>query len=183
MIREALKAFLKNGVNKPKVVVDELGVINGRAIADVVAIYEFSHCFEIKSDLDSLSRLKNQIESYNACFQKITVVTTDKHVDKIVDIIPEWWGVMIAREIGGRVAIKRVKRSLCNKDIRVESMFYTLWREELADIYSLEFLRSAPRRYSRERLVESVRGMSKKNAINYFNGCILKRNYKKSFTM
>ncbi|TON97226.1 hypothetical protein CGH46_25380, partial [Vibrio parahaemolyticus] len=71
---------------------EEIAVKRGLGIADVVANFRTPHCYEIKSDVDSLTRLKAQSEYFSDAFKKVTLVTTKKHVAKAELIVPEWWG-------------------------------------------------------------------------------------------
>ena len=45
--------------------------------------------FEIKSEFDSLLRLKDQTEEYLKYFDKVVVVGAKKHIEKIKNIVPE----------------------------------------------------------------------------------------------
>ncbi|WP_155763523.1 sce7726 family protein [Pantoea agglomerans] len=91
-IRETLVRSLINKKNRPQRIIHELSVSNGNAIADVVAIYRESHCFEIKGEGDKIERLKTQGKYYNAAFRKITLVTTEKHGRKALKHTPSFWG-------------------------------------------------------------------------------------------
>ena len=44
-IRKSLILKLKNQAVRPKAIIEELRVHNGKAIADVVALYAEAHCF------------------------------------------------------------------------------------------------------------------------------------------
>ena len=74
--------------------VDLATLVDGKIIA-----------YEIKSDADSLYRLSGQLEKYKQYFDKIIVVTTIKHIEKILTMIPnniEVWAV-----IEGKIKIKK----------------------------------------------------------------------------
>ncbi|MGV8927530.1 MAG: sce7726 family protein [Ewingella sp.] len=133
-IRTALVDFLENQRNKPRRVIHELSVSNGNAIADVVAIYNESHCFEIKGDGDKIERIKTQGIHYNLAFRKITVVTTAKYADKALEYAPFFWGIIIAKKYKENVNLKYLRKSLVNPFFDKKIALQTLWKEELIRI-------------------------------------------------
>src|SRR5690606_25523514 len=143
-IRTALKKRLFLARIKPLSILDELGVENGRAIADVVAVYKFCHCFEIKSELDSLNRLDRQTDFYNRTFEKVTLIVTEKHLEAAIEKIPEFWGVIVVRESGGRVIFRNFRKSGVNENIDPMAILSSLWKEELAQVYSEIYQRNPP---------------------------------------
>lgn len=96
-IRPALITHFQNKDYEPFEIMQELHVHRSRAIADVVTLKKESHCYEIKGDGDKVKRILEQGQFYEKSFRRITVVTTDKHLDKAVEIAPSFWGVMVAR--------------------------------------------------------------------------------------
>jgi hypothetical protein len=95
-IRTNLKEYLLNLLVKPRTIIDELHVHKGNAIADIVAVYKEPHCFEIKGETDNISRLKFQGKFYDLVFKKITLVTTQNHLQNAINTIPPHWGVLLA---------------------------------------------------------------------------------------
>ena len=63
----------------------------------MAAVNGVMHGFEIKSDIDSLARLPHQTELYSSVFDKITLVVGATHLYHAFNIIPDWWGVLVAR--------------------------------------------------------------------------------------
>ena len=59
-IREALLRKLAKQKVKPRAVLEELHVHNGRAIADVVTLHAEAHCYEIKGETDRIERILTQ---------------------------------------------------------------------------------------------------------------------------
>lgn len=136
-IRLALKKKLIAAKLEPSKIIDELAVKRGLAIADVVANYKIPHCFEIKSDVDSLSRLKKQSDIFSEVFPKVTLVTTSKHLSKALAIIPDWWGVIIAQEKGEKVLLKYYRKSLLNKQNTTKNLLTILWNSELKSVLTI----------------------------------------------
>lgn len=79
-------------------VVDELGLMNGKCRADIAVINGTLMGYEIKSDRDSLRRFEQQIERYSAVFDRATAIVGQRHLRAAIDIAPPWWGVIVAIE-------------------------------------------------------------------------------------
>ncbi|EIQ9109392.1 sce7726 family protein, partial [Escherichia coli] len=90
-IRYGLVEMLLSRKQKPARIIHELPIDNGNAIADVVAVYKQLHCYEIKGDGDKVERLQSQGFFYNQTFPKITLVTTEKHLIRALNITPSFW--------------------------------------------------------------------------------------------
>ncbi|MEN8170583.1 MAG: sce7726 family protein [Pseudomonadota bacterium] len=95
-IKQALESYLYSPQSgeKEQLFLDELRLCGGAARADLVNV-EAMHCYEIKSEKDSLKRLVNQGSRYIRVFDKITLVTAETHLDLALKIIPSWWGVIL----------------------------------------------------------------------------------------
>jgi hypothetical protein len=50
--------------------------------------------FEIKSERDSLARLRSQIPNYARCFDSLTLVAPARHLNHAREMLPNWWGLM-----------------------------------------------------------------------------------------
>lgn len=61
--------------------------------ADVVVIDRRLHCYEIKSDADSLDRLKRQVRIYTPVMDRLSVVVTPRHMRGAKRRLPTHWGV------------------------------------------------------------------------------------------
>lgn len=157
-IRAALKEKLCDQSIKPRAIVDELRVHNGNAIADVVALYSEAHCFEIKGYNDKIERVLRQGSYYNTAFRKITLVTTENHLNKALEIIPSHWGVIIAYSSSGKVRLKHVRRSNSNPFFDKELALLTLWKSEMLDILNENKYKKKPR----ELLAKLISGSKRK---------------------
>lgn len=133
-IRKFLITRLASLSNKPKAIIEELRVHNGNAIADVVAVHKYAHCYEIKGDTDAVRRILVQCQFYDLAFRRITLVTTDRHLDNALRLAPAHWGIMVASPLKDNVAIRYVRRASRNPlyDTRVALM--TLWKSELLEV-------------------------------------------------
>lgn len=154
-IREALKKYLLNKATPPQIVVDELSVHNGNAIADLVALDKYAHCFEIKSDRDTLSRLSRQISFYDYTFKKNTLVTTEKYLSKAELLIPDYWGILLAKRTG-IVKIVNYRNARINRNWDAEKALLTLWKSELLEVDSRLSNGRSPKSSSRAQLAKKI---------------------------
>lgn len=77
-------------------IVQEMGVWGDSARIDVAVINGEMVGYELKSDRDTLERLPRQADIYSRVFDRLHLVVGQRHADKAVQLIPEWWGVVVA---------------------------------------------------------------------------------------
>ncbi|WP_019948675.1 sce7726 family protein [Hymenobacter aerophilus] len=93
-IRPLLYPLLAGGV-----FIDELPT--GTTRADVVHITEqFMHGYELKGDADTLQRVPRQLPCYSQAYDFVTFVVTEKHLARLLPLLPEWVGVLVASPAG-----------------------------------------------------------------------------------
>ena len=128
---------------------DELGVCEGRARVDMAVVNGTLAGFEIKSDEDTLVRLPRQVEAYERVFDFTTLVVGTKHADRAVDLLPSTWGVLCAVEDEREVALEPRRSAERNNNVDPFCVAQLLWRDEalaLLERHGLERgLRSKPR--------------------------------------
>ncbi|MDI9412905.1 MAG: sce7726 family protein [Bacillota bacterium] len=112
-------------------IVHELDVCGGVSRVDLAVINGKLHGFEIKSERDNLERLPLQMENYNHIFNTMTIVTTHKHIDGVMNIIPDWWGVVIAEDLDNDVSLYVEHKPSFNPNVDGFRLAQLLWREEL----------------------------------------------------
>jgi len=62
-------------------------------------------------------------------------VAGDRHIDKIKNSVPEWWGVIISsRGPKGAINFNMTRRAQVNKSIDPVSVARLLWRNEAVEI-------------------------------------------------
>ena len=95
-IRALLYPLLCGGVH-----IDELPT--GSTRADVVHITEhFMHGYEVKGDGDTLQRVANQLRCYGEVYDFVTFVITEKHLPRLLPLLPTWVGIQVATAGGLR---------------------------------------------------------------------------------
>lgn len=120
---------------KDTLVIDELGLNHGKCRADIAVVNGHLIGYEIKSNNDSLRRLKGQVEYYNTVFDKISVIVGDRHINSIQSHIPKWWGVIVSvKGPRGAVNFDLIRKAKTNKSIDQISIARLLWRDEVIEI-------------------------------------------------
>lgn len=117
-------------INENYRIVDEMHICSGDNVADIAILDKELHVFEIKSDHDNLKRLPEQIKSYYKVFDYITVVTTEKFIDKISVIIPESCGIWIIKSDDDIITNKIIRDSTKNIHKDSYSIAQLLWKDE-----------------------------------------------------
>jgi len=81
------KSFLRNQY----IAAFEVRALNSRA--DFLVINGDTKCFEVKSKIDTLNRLKKQSQDYSDVFEFNSVVIDEKHLCLVEKIIPPYYGI------------------------------------------------------------------------------------------
>lgn len=85
-----------------------------QSIADVVVVNGETVAYEIKTELDNFDRLKGQLDSYSAVFDKVNVVTHEGAVKSLMKRIEGYVGIIIL-DSAGHMQIKREAKSCINQ--------------------------------------------------------------------
>ena len=151
------KKLRQQHAQKNTLVIDELGLNHGKCRADIAVVNGHFVGYEIKSNNDSLRRLNEQVKSYNAVFDKISIVVGDRHINSIQNYIPQWWGVIVSiRGPRGAVNFDIIREARTNKNIDPISIARLLWRNEAEEILRQKNLSPRILRRPRETLYEHL---------------------------
>jgi len=122
-------------------IISELDICYGDARIDLAVINSIITGYEIKSDSDTLQRLPKQIELYSKVFDKVNIVSGKVYIDKILNLVPEWWGVIeIISDNIGITGYNAIRQPALNKSIDAYSLSQLLWKSEALELlgrYSL----------------------------------------------
>lgn len=100
----------------------------GESKADSVILNGISTCYEIKSEYDSLNRLEVQLASYLKIFDKVNVVTTEGHLQKVMKIAPGSVGVL---RLGKNDVLTQIRPAeLSTEPVDVDILMASLRRNE-----------------------------------------------------
>ena len=125
--RDVLAPYLSDPDTR---IFDELGIQGGGARADIVVVNGETHAYEIKSTQDTLHRLQGQHGHYSLVFDRVTLVTASRHMPVAQEMVPVWWGIMVAHGSadGVRFEYHRLGDENPGRDARAAAEF--LWRDE-----------------------------------------------------
>jgi len=151
------KKLQRHHANKNTLVIDELGLNHGKNRADIAVINGNLVGYEIKSNNDSLLRLKQQVQAYNSIFNKNYIIVGSRYQKIIHRYIPDWWGIIIS-EKSKRHAINfyLIRKAYKNKYIKPISIARLLWRSEAIEILEQNKAPSKLLKKPRESLYESI---------------------------
>jgi hypothetical protein len=159
-IRNVLRRVLEEEFSgdASTVILHEFGCAGARA--DIAVVNGRLHGYEIKSEVDSLVRIENQVRGYGLIFDNVTAVVAMKHVEKIRPKIPKWWGITAVESTHGRPVLRTVRKGKRNDDQDPRQVARLLWRDEaysfLRQLDLHQGLYRAPAAKIRQRLVEEV---------------------------
>jgi len=108
-----------------------------------------------------LNRLPMQATLYSQVFDRVTLVTAQRHLGKAVKTIPPWWGVMIAVGDADRgVTLLEAKPSERNPAVDRLQLARLLWRPEALRVlerYAIDLgVRSRPFELMAARLADKL---------------------------
>ncbi|WP_276089698.1 sce7726 family protein [Pedobacter sp. JY14-1] len=107
----------------------ELKVRNSRA--DFVSINGVSKCYEIKTQLDNLSKLPKQVVDYKAVFEYNSIILDKKHLPEALNILPQTFGIYSIEK--GR--LKTLRQPTKNTDLCSKSQLGLLTVKELKNYF------------------------------------------------
>jgi len=175
-IRFALKKDLSEQFQKKSdtIIVDEFGLNHGEARVDIAVINGVIHGYELKSDIDSLYRLPDQMLVYNSILDKVTLIVGRKHLYEAIKLVPDWWGITIAKptnSIGG-IEFHEIRSSNYNPIQDSVAIAKLLWRDEalniLEDLGQAKSMKSKPRSQIYEKLVSILDQKDLKNKVRKY---------------
>jgi hypothetical protein len=111
------------------VVVEELGLCRGRVRVDVAVVNSILHGYEIKSDRDSLYRLRTQVNVYGKVLDQATLVVGNRFLDEGLEIVPSWWGVLHVYSKSNALQLKTIRRPRKNPQRDPRALVELLWFE------------------------------------------------------
>ncbi len=96
---------------------------SSRRVADMVFISKgHSYAIEIKSEFDTIARLKGQLHEYHTLFDYILIFSAPNHIDAINAVLPEYVGLYSINEAG----ILRKQRKKLNRHVQKSEMLISI---------------------------------------------------------
>jgi hypothetical protein len=156
-IRELLIPFVRlEHATSDLILFEEFALYGGANRADVAALNGISHGYEIKSARDTLVRLPRQVDAYNAVFERATLVSSPKHLEAALKLIPVWWGIVEVREDNSLLCLQRVRDSEPNPSPDGIAIASLLWRPEALNLLASLGLDKGIRSKNMEHIIERL---------------------------
>jgi len=131
-IRVPLYSYLES-INERLRIFPELRINDSRA--DLIVITDgIISGYEIKSDLDTLSRIKYQTSNYDYFCDYCYIVTGYKHKQKAIDHVPQHWGILSIFAVENKYGVEIIRLATKNPKAVITNKIKLLWRRELANI-------------------------------------------------
>lgn len=147
------KSFIEDPTT---ILIHEMDVCLSSARIDIAVINGKIHGFEIKSEQDTLDRLKGQMESYNKVFDTMTIITCENHIEKVKEIVPNWWGIYCAVKSKNSLSLKRQRQAKLNREVNLFALTQLLWKEELLSLLEMHGITKGIKSKSKEELRQIV---------------------------
>ena len=140
---------------------EEIGILQGAGRLDVLKVTDRIHGYEIKSEKDNLTRLGQQARLYGQVTEHMSLVTARVHHQSALELIPNWWEVIVATIVDGRVQLKQRRPPGRNRNQDPRALVEFLWLEEarhfLRERGRFRRLAGKPRRMLWDRIAEECR--------------------------
>lgn len=164
-IRVALESWLLSKQHgSPVRIIHEFPIPRPSSRIDIALINGRISGYEIKSDVDSLTRLPSQVSSYRKIFEHLCVVTTPQKSRSVLENTPSWCGVLSYGHDGQFKILRKTKR---NPNVDAECLLYSLSKKELLTISMTAGLNSVKNKNSKSQIISKiVSKISKRSIIN-----------------
>lgn len=137
IIRSALLKHLecRHAHDERVKIIQELGISHGVVRIDIAVVNGIMHGYEIKSDQDTLQRLPEQMKMFNSVFDKMTLVVGKIHLYDAINIVPDWWSIVLAKiDANNNVFFHTIREADDNQEQVAVSIARLLWKEEALQI-------------------------------------------------
>ncbi|MEX2565726.1 MAG: sce7726 family protein [Cyclobacteriaceae bacterium] len=164
------KLLLKKYSLKNTIALSEFNV--GKSIADFVLLNGEARIYEIKTELDSLDKLDKQLLDYCKFGDKVYIVTSSKHINKIIELYDNSTIGII--ELTSMNSLKTVKEATSNQDtFSYEILFKTLRKQEYLKIID-EYFYSVPK-VSNTKIFKECLALAKNIEVSLFQKLVVKK--------
>ncbi|WP_386693264.1 MULTISPECIES: sce7726 family protein [unclassified Lonepinella] len=122
--------IIRNHRLKETVVLNEFKIANSKA--DLVMLNGSIRIFEIKTELDDLSKLSKQIEDYQKVATEVTIVTNENNIDKLEPYANRDIGIVVLDQKHKLEEIKKANYN--NSFLSFDALFRVLRKQEYLDM-------------------------------------------------
>ncbi|HRI33380.1 MAG TPA: sce7726 family protein [Saprospiraceae bacterium] len=161
---EKYKYMLFQSESKKNDIVAAFEMNVNKSRVDFLTINGYTTSYEIKSELDNLSKVSKQLKDYMLAFEYNYLVLDIAHVEKAKEYIPD--GIGIISYSKGKY--KQIEKSIYNEKINPEIQLNLLTKKELQTNF-----------YETSGEINTILEYYDTDAINTIFKCTLKERYKK----
>lgn len=130
-IRETVRREVSSRRPLKSLVIDEF-VIGELGRIDIAAIGDELVGYELKSDLDNLTRLPRQMDAFSKVFDYCTLVVTTRHLAKARKVLKRSWGLaVVERSDSEGLSYRQVRKATPSRGQSSVVLAELLWRNEL----------------------------------------------------
>lgn len=139
------------------------------------------HGYEIKSDGDNYSRLKNQIKHYAKYLSRVTIVIGSTKTETVEAAVPEYWGIVIADkcEKSAKITFKILRESKPNPYFDKKWALALLWKQEMVEAICHIYKSKSHSRYQKMKKYKLVgilqKELNNKQAIELIRSYMITR--------
>ena len=172
-VRPALRRYLQRDklAGPGTLVIEELGLCQGQVRIDLLTVSGVLHGYEIKSNRDRLTRLASQAATYGRVLDRVTLVVGQQHLEAALQLVPEWWGVLLVRASVEGISIDPIRAATKNPDQDPRALVELLWRDEALELLThhnaAAGVRSKPRPAVWDRVCEVLDVTEIRSAVRF----------------
>jgi hypothetical protein len=158
-VRAAVWAELdsRHGRDPNTLMLDELALWHGSTRIDIAVVNGEITGYELKSDSDTLDRLRMQAEIYSAVLDRVILVSGEKHSQTAHALVPSWWGITEAsQERKKRIQLRSLRAPGRNPGVCPTKLCSLLWRDEALAALEQRGAARGVRRRDRETIYERL---------------------------
>jgi hypothetical protein len=169
--------YHENVQSKGTIIIEELDLCLGEARIDLAVINGIAKGIEIKSDKDSLDRLKHQILVYNKVFDVMEIVIGESHRESVLNMVPDWWGVsVVVLKNSNQLVYNKIRGSKVNKAKDPLSVIQLLWKNEALWLLEQKNLASRYKNKSRDEIwTQLLNFFQNEELFKFVNQCLKMR--------
>jgi hypothetical protein len=128
-IREAIRSAYR--ARAGEIWINEFSIPGTRERVDLALVGSSLTAFEIKTERDDLRRLPRQLDAFSRLFDHCSVAVDEKHVAECESMVPEWWGILVARLGAKGVVLDLLRAATPNPKSDPALLVRLLWKGEV----------------------------------------------------
>lgn len=153
-LKASLIDYLLDKFGEEIIIGSEIMFARKRALADLVVLHnQLVHAYEIKSPNDDFRRLPLQIIEYNKVFDYVSVVTTEKHLQRAIELTPVYNGIYL---ITNNDTVEVYRHPILNQSKSKEEILASLTIKFLVEHFKIHYPKSNSAEIRRSLLAHDI---------------------------